>query len=71
MPIDGITLTRLREKWGDIPDALIAAIDKDYGVYEGRTWMSVPGKMTPLPGKWHAPILLCVPLQELRASLSK
>jgi DNA polymerase-1 len=38
VPIDGTMLTTLREKWGDIQDALIAAIDKDYGVYEGRTF---------------------------------
>jgi hypothetical protein len=38
VPIDTGTLMRLRENWGDIQDALIAAIDKDYGVYEGRTF---------------------------------
>ena len=38
VPIDTTTLTRLRENWGGIQDRLIAAIDQDYGVYEGRTF---------------------------------
>jgi hypothetical protein len=31
-------LALLREKWADIQDQLIAAIDADYGVFEGRTF---------------------------------
>ena len=38
VPVDGATLLRLREQWGDIQDALISAIDEDYGVFEGRTF---------------------------------
>jgi hypothetical protein len=38
VPVDTKMLARLREKWGDIQDALITAIDKDFGVYEGRTF---------------------------------
>ena len=38
VPIDTTTLTRLRENWGGIQDGLIDAIDKDYGVYDGRTF---------------------------------
>jgi hypothetical protein len=36
VPIDVPTLELLREKWTDIQDDLIASIDKDYGVYDGR-----------------------------------
>ena len=32
------TLELLRKHWADIQDALIAAIDANYGVYEGRTF---------------------------------
>src|SRR5215471_748049 len=38
VPIDTDTLALLREKWTDIQDQLIAAIDADYGVYDGRTF---------------------------------
>jgi DNA polymerase I len=38
VPIDTSTLELLRKHWTDIQDDLIAAIDKDYGVYEGRTF---------------------------------
>ena len=38
VPLDTKMLARLRENWGDIQDASITAIDKDYGVYEGRTF---------------------------------
>jgi len=38
VPIDTTTLTRLRENWGGIQEGLIAAIDQDYGVYDGRTF---------------------------------
>jgi DNA polymerase I len=37
-PIDLQMLERLREGWTGIQDQLIAAIDRDYGVYEGRTF---------------------------------
>jgi DNA polymerase I len=36
VPIDTATLDLLRERWTDIQDDLIAAIDGDYGVFEGR-----------------------------------
>jgi DNA polymerase-1 len=36
-PIDVPTLQLLREQWTDIQDDLIASIDKDYGVYDGRS----------------------------------
>jgi hypothetical protein len=50
-PIDTTTLQLLRRYWTDIQDDLIAAIDKDYGVFEGRTfkierwerWLAVHG----------------------------
>ena len=35
VPIDTNTLALLREKWTGIQDQLIAAIDADYGVYDG------------------------------------
>jgi hypothetical protein len=38
VPIDVPMLDRLRHGWTDIQDQLIAAIDIDYGVYEGRTF---------------------------------
>jgi hypothetical protein len=37
-PIDVQMLARIRECWTDIPDELIAEIDADYQVYEGRTF---------------------------------
>jgi DNA polymerase family A len=37
-PIDMPTLKLLRAYWTDIQDDLIAAIDTDYGVFEGRTF---------------------------------
>jgi DNA polymerase I len=37
-PIDVETLTLFRKHWTDIQDELIAEIDVDYGVYEGRTF---------------------------------
>jgi len=37
-PIDVDTFARLRERWTDIQDDLIAAIDVDYGVFDGRTF---------------------------------
>src|SRR6185312_381720 len=40
VPIDIGTLRQLKQHWQDIQDQLIAAIDKDYGVYEGRTFKS-------------------------------
>jgi hypothetical protein len=38
VPIDTHTLARLREGWTGIQDQLIAAIDADYYVYDGRTF---------------------------------
>ena len=38
VPIDGPTLSQLREQWTTIQDRLIAEIDADYGVFEGRTF---------------------------------
>ena len=38
VPIDTEMLAHLRCYWGDIQDELIAAIDKDYGVFDGRTF---------------------------------
>jgi hypothetical protein len=39
-PIDAPMLQILRERWLEIQDQLIAAIDTDYGVYDGRTFKS-------------------------------
>jgi hypothetical protein len=38
VPIDVETLAELRRRWTDIQDDLIAAIDADFGAYEGRTF---------------------------------
>jgi DNA polymerase-1 len=38
VPTDTTTLELLRKHWTDIQDDLIAAIDVDYGVFEGRTF---------------------------------
>jgi len=38
VPIDVATLTKLRARWTDIQDDLIAEIDQDYGVFDGRTF---------------------------------
>ena len=40
VPIDTYTLARLREGWTGIQDQLITAIDRDYRVYEGRSFRS-------------------------------
>src|SRR5262245_6314152 len=37
-PIDVLTLELLRRYWTDIQDDLIAAIDQQYGVFEGRSF---------------------------------
>src|SRR5262245_36285960 len=37
-PVDVEMLALLRDGWTGIQDALIAAVDVDYGVYEGRTF---------------------------------
>ncbi len=37
-PIDAPALDRLRNGWGAIQDRLIAAVDSDYGVYDGRSF---------------------------------
>ena len=38
VPIDVPTLVLLREHWTGLQDDLIAAIDSDYGVYDGRSF---------------------------------
>src|SRR6516164_719544 len=38
VPLDLPVLQQLREHWVDIQDQLIAEIDADYGVYDGRTF---------------------------------
>jgi DNA polymerase I len=38
VPIDTVTLSRVKKHWLDIHDRLIADIDANYGVYEGRTF---------------------------------
>jgi DNA polymerase I len=38
IPIDVPTLELLRKHWTDIQDDLIAEVDADFGVYEGRTF---------------------------------
>jgi hypothetical protein len=38
VPIDTATLRRVKKHWLDIQDQLIADIDINYGVYEGRTF---------------------------------
>ena len=38
IPIDVETLEQLRAHWSDIQDQLIAEVDLEYGVYEGRTF---------------------------------
>jgi len=38
VPLDAETLARLRNGWTGIQDKLIADIDKDYGVFDGRTF---------------------------------
>jgi DNA polymerase-1 len=38
VPIDTAMLAQFRVHWTDIQDALIARIDADYGVFEGRTF---------------------------------
>src|SRR6185437_6621636 len=38
VPIDDPMLSRLRARWTNIQDQLIAEIDADYGVFEGRTF---------------------------------
>jgi DNA polymerase-1 len=38
VPIDIDTLALLRAKWAEIQDQLIAEIDADYGVFDGRTF---------------------------------
>lgn len=40
VPIDTDALTQFREKWQTVQSLLIERIDKNYGVYEGRTFKS-------------------------------
>jgi DNA polymerase I len=41
-PIDVPTLHRLQQSWIDIQDQLIADVDADYGVFDGRTFKADP-----------------------------
>ena len=45
VPIDVPTLRRLREGWRGLQDALIRSVDRDFGVFEGRTFR---------PERWEA-----------------
>ncbi len=38
VPLDVATLTKVTAEWSSIQDQLIADMDRDYGVYEGRTF---------------------------------
>jgi len=38
IPVDTVTFGQLKRHWSDIQDQLIADIDTDYGVFEGRTF---------------------------------
>lgn len=38
VPIDVEVLAKLRDNWSSIQDQLIAAVDAEYGVYQGRTF---------------------------------
>lgn len=38
VPIDTVTLELLKQHWPEIQDQLIADIDRDYSVYDGRTF---------------------------------
>ena len=40
VPIDVQTLRRLRANWRAIADGLIEEVDRDFGVYEGRSFRS-------------------------------
>jgi DNA polymerase I len=69
VPIDTDTLALLRERWTGIQDQLIAEIDSNYGVFDGRTFKaevrSLPrrardsvatiGVGPARPGRWHLP----------------
>lgn len=55
VPVDAAMLARLRAHWTSIQDRLIAAIDHDFGVYEGRSFRTdrfaawLEGKSIPWP----------------------
>jgi len=38
VPIDIETLALLKPRWSDVQDELVSEVDRDYGVYEGRTF---------------------------------
>ena len=40
VPIDMATLSRVQRGWTAMQDELIATVDRDYGVYDGRTFKS-------------------------------
>ena len=55
VPIDAVTLESLRTSWDSIQDRLIGRIDRDYDVFDGRTfkkdkWGGLAGETT-LPGR--------------------
>jgi hypothetical protein len=41
IPIDTTSLAKLRENWELIQDRLIARVDRDFGVFDGRTFKTV------------------------------
>ena len=45
VPIDMATLSRVQRGWTAVQDELIAAVDRDYGVYDGRTFKSARFKV--------------------------
>jgi len=55
VPVDTYSLEILRKQWQSIQDQLIASVDKEYGVYEGRTFrlekfeMYLSGQNIPWP----------------------
>ena len=56
IPIDTATLNLLRQHWTGIQDELIAEIDRDYGVFEGRSfrqerWRALARPRTAFPGR--------------------
>lgn len=41
IPLDACMLDRLKDRWTDIQDRLIARIDRNFGVYEGRSFKAI------------------------------
>ena len=59
VPLDVHTLDKLLEQWDSIQDQLIADVDQDYGVYNGRTFKDMARAYPQV-----------TPMHELRVSLS-